>query len=59
VLDSLPGSTPLLSVGETVVEEQEHFEGIKTVESDFLSFLNGQVMAFAPFALTSQERWLC
>ena len=41
MLDSLPGSTPSFSVGETVVEEQEHFEGIETVERDFLSFLNG------------------
>jgi hypothetical protein len=49
VLDLFPGSTPSLSAGETVVEERERFEHIEAVERDFLSFLNGQVMAIAPF----------
>jgi hypothetical protein len=31
------------------MEEQEHIERVEAVEIDFLSFLNGQAMAFAPF----------
>jgi hypothetical protein len=31
------------------VGERERIEGIEVVDIDFLSFLNGRVMAFTPF----------
>jgi hypothetical protein len=36
---------------ENAMEEREHIECIEAVEMEFLSFLNGLAMAFAPFCM--------
>jgi hypothetical protein len=47
--DSSSRLTFSLSDVEIVMEErQERMEGIEEVEMEFLSFLNGRAMAFAP-----------
>ena len=48
MLGSLPYS---LSDIEPVVGERERIKGIEAVERDFLSFLNGRAMVFAPFRM--------